>query len=125
MGNSATKEQRLPNGQPSPRSHNNYSNRHPQLGRSDSDERPRRTVRSEHGIFGSGGERSDGQERRETKVERDARRLERDRQARLKEREWSVREESVDGGYLVTQGVYTGIEDFNKPIVRQLIVGHI
>ena len=30
--------------------------------------------------------------------------------------------EDVDGGYLVTMGVYTGIEDFSKPIVRQMMV---
>ena len=57
---------------------------------------------------------------RETKPEREARRAERERQARLKERERSMREESVDGGYLVTLGVYTGPEDFNKAVVRQL-----
>lgn len=33
-----------------------------------------------------------------------------------------MREEHVDGGYLVTQGVYTGTEDFNKAVVRQLMV---
>jgi hypothetical protein len=61
-------------------------------------------------------------ERRETKQEREARRLERERVARLKERERSLKEEHVDGGYLVTLGTYTGPEDFNKPIVRQLQV---
>jgi hypothetical protein len=61
-------------------------------------------------------------ERRETKQEREARRLERERVARLKERERSMREESIDGGFLVTMGVYTASEDFNKPIVRQLQV---
>lgn len=60
--------------------------------------------------------------RRETKQERDARRLEKERTARLKERERSMKEEHVDGGYLVTQGVYVGIEDYNKSIVRQLMV---
>ena len=60
---------------------------------------------------------------RETKQERDARRAEKERQARLKERERSMREEGVDGGYVVTLGVYTGPEDFNKGIVRQLQVG--
>ena len=60
--------------------------------------------------------------RRESKHEREARKLEKDRIARLKERERSMREEHVDGGYLVTQGVYTGIEDFDKSIVRQLMV---
>jgi hypothetical protein len=61
-------------------------------------------------------------ERRETKQEREARKLEKERVARIKERERSLKEEHVDGGYLVTMGVYTGIEDFNKPVVRQLMV---
>ncbi|KAH0536200.1 hypothetical protein FGG08_006908 [Glutinoglossum americanum] len=60
--------------------------------------------------------------RRETKVEREARRAERERILREKERERSMKEESVDGGYLVTQGVYTGTEDFNKAVVRQLMI---
>lgn len=34
-----------------------------------------------------------------------------------------MKEEHVDGGYLVTQGVYVGPEDFSKPMVRQLMVG--
>ena len=29
-----------------------------------------------------------------------------------------MREEHVDGGYMVTQGVYTGTEDYSKGIVR-------
>ncbi len=61
-------------------------------------------------------------ERRETKQEREARRLERERQARLVERERSMKEEHVDGGFLVTLGTYVGPEDFSKPIVRQLQV---
>jgi hypothetical protein len=61
--------------------------------------------------------------RRETKQEREARKLEKERTARLKERERSMKEEHVDGGYLVTQGVYVGTEDYNKPVVRQLMVG--
>jgi L-2-hydroxyglutarate oxidase LhgO len=60
--------------------------------------------------------------RRETKQEREARRLEKERATRLKERERSMKEEHVDGGYLVTQGVYVGTEDFNKVVVRQLMV---
>lgn len=60
--------------------------------------------------------------RRESKQEREARRAERERVAREKERERSMRDESVDGGYLVTQGVYTGVEDFSKATVRQLMV---
>ncbi|KAI9151471.1 C2H2 zinc finger protein [Paramyrothecium foliicola] len=59
-------------------------------------------------------------EHRETRQEREARRLERERALRAKERERSLREEHVDGGYLVTLGVYTGTEDFSKPVVRQL-----
>lgn len=60
--------------------------------------------------------------RRETKQEREARRLEKERAARVKERERSMKEEHVDGGYLVTQGVYVGTEDFDKGQVRQLMV---
>ncbi|RYC64315.1 hypothetical protein CHU98_g1889 [Xylaria longipes] len=59
-------------------------------------------------------------ERRETKQEREARKLEKERVARIKEREQSMKEEHVDGGYLVTMGIYTASEDFNKPAVRQL-----
>ncbi|CAI6340027.1 unnamed protein product [Periconia digitata] len=58
--------------------------------------------------------------RRETKVEREARKLEKERQLRALERERSLREEGVDGGFLVTLGTYTGPEDFSKPAVRQL-----
>lgn len=57
---------------------------------------------------------------KETRQEKEARRAERERQARLKERERSLREEHVDGGFLVTLGTYTGPEDFSKPVVRQL-----
>lgn len=60
--------------------------------------------------------------RRETKQERDARKAEKERKVREQEREKSLREESVDGGYLVTLGTYTGAEDFNKTVVRQLQV---
>lgn len=63
-------------------------------------------------------------ERRETKQEREARRLERERITRVKEREQSMKEEHVDGGFLVTMGVYTASEDFSKPLVRQLQVSH-
>lgn len=60
--------------------------------------------------------------RRETRQEREARKIEKERIAREKERQRSVREEGVDGGYLVTLGTYTGPEDFNKTVVRQLMV---
>ncbi|KAI0509757.1 hypothetical protein F5B22DRAFT_637881 [Xylaria bambusicola] len=59
-------------------------------------------------------------ERRETKAEREARKLEKERAARIKERERSMKEEHVDGGYLVTMGIYTASEDYSKPAVRQL-----
>ena len=64
-------------------------------------------------------------ERRETKQEREARKLEKERAARIKERERSIKEEHVDGGYLVTMGIYTASEDFNKQVVRQLQVRHV
>ncbi|RFU78172.1 hypothetical protein TARUN_4053 [Trichoderma arundinaceum] len=61
-------------------------------------------------------------EHRETKQEREARKLERERVLRAQDRERSIREEHVDGGYLVTMGTYVGTEDFNKAVVRQLQV---
>lgn len=63
--------------------------------------------------------------RRETKQEREARKLEKERLARAKERERSIREEGVDGGFLVTLGTYTGPEDYNKAAVRRLMVKFI
>jgi hypothetical protein len=60
--------------------------------------------------------------RRETKAEREARKLEKERAQRAVDRERSLREEGVDGGFLVTLGTYTGPEDFNKQVVRQLQV---
>lgn len=89
-----------------------------------SSERPRGS-RHEHSFFGlvPGSRDAEAQEsRRETKQEREARRAEREKQERMKERERSIKEEGVDGGYLVTLGTYTGPEDFNKVVVRQLMV---
>ena len=60
--------------------------------------------------------------RRETKQEREARKLEKERFLRGRERDRSMREESVDGGYLVTLGTYVGAEDFSKVVVKQLQV---
>ncbi|KAK5633256.1 hypothetical protein RRF57_008971 [Xylaria bambusicola] len=87
----------------------------------------RRSSRPELGplgiaVIGSSGSRHQDVpfERRETKAEREARKLEKERAARIKERERSMKEEHVDGGYLVTMGIYTASEDFNKPAVRQL-----
>lgn len=69
-----------------------------------------------------GGSNNETPERRETRAEAKARRLERDRIARIEERERSIKEEHVDGGFLVTMGVYIGPEDFSKTVVRQLMV---
>ncbi|KAG9759487.1 hypothetical protein KCU73_g3365, partial [Aureobasidium melanogenum] len=60
--------------------------------------------------------------RRETKQEREARKREKERVARENERERSMKEEGVDGGYLVTLGTYVGPEDFNKTVVRQFMI---
>ena len=143
MGNSATKEQRptAPSGRPggSRRASEATS---PGLNASFTDSN---TDRSTHQLYssrngrgsrpdlssflgiGAGVERDlsgpDG--RRETKQEREARKLEKERVLRERERERSMREENVDEGYLVTQGVYTGIEDYNKSVVRQLMVRDI
>jgi hypothetical protein len=62
--------------------------------------------------------------RRETKQEREVRKRDKERLARENERERSMKEEGVDGGYLVTLGTYVGPEDFNKTVVRQLMVCH-
>lgn len=136
MGNSATKEQRhSTNSRPTdqrrasspgtstaalfqstePFAHPLYSSRHGRSSRSE--------IASTLGI-GSVLERDTAglENRRETKQEREARRMQREKVNRERERERSMREENVDGGFLVTQGVYTGIEDYNKTIVRQLMV---
>lgn len=125
MGNSNTKESRpgYPDGTDGVRD--------PRAGPSDPRSRTRMS-RAELGFLGLGNgtssrdrDRQDAPfERRETRQEREARKLERERAARLKERERSLREEHVDGGYLVTLGTYTGTEDFSKPVVRQLQVGY-
>ncbi|KAF2204822.1 hypothetical protein GQ43DRAFT_408776 [Delitschia confertaspora ATCC 74209] len=84
-----------------------------------------RGSRHDLSLFGLGGssERDPALEpRRETRAEREARKLEKERVLRAQERERSIREEGVDGGYLVTLGTYTGPEDFSKPVVRQLMV---
>ncbi|KAL3475331.1 hypothetical protein BJX99DRAFT_159201 [Aspergillus californicus] len=131
MGNSQTKEARPSLSQSTRRSHqwgsgshgrSPYGDRHHSEG-----SRSHRSSRPDLSILGIGGNSDRDvatilEHRRETKQEREARRLEKERAARLKEREMSMREEHVDGGYLVTQGVYTGTEDFNKAIVRQLMI---
>ncbi|KGO72330.1 hypothetical protein PITC_050760 [Penicillium italicum] len=123
MGNSQTKESRS----------TAPSSRRSQLspGTSDATSRPYHGSRSARGsrpdlsILGIGSHDREVitlENRRETKQEREARRLEKERVARLKERERSMKEEHVDGGYLVTQGVYVGTEDYNKVVVRQLMI---
>lgn len=126
MGNSQTKESR--SAVPS-----RHRNQQSSPGASEGSGRPyhgSRTARSSRpdlSILGIGSshdrEGAAPEHRRETKQEREARRLEKERVARLKERERSMKEEHVDGGYLVTQGVYVGTEDYSKPVVRQLMVG--
>lgn len=139
MGNSATKEQRQspsrlrsadlrrasPSAVSSPTSPSlpSPSDHPPTLYSS----RPGRSSRTDlSALFGisSGNDRdiTSLEGRRESKQEREARKLERERVNREKDRERSMRNEHVDGGYLVTQGVYTGIEDYSKSIVRQLMV---
>jgi hypothetical protein len=91
--------------------------------------RPRRSSRPDLSFLGIGGSGDQDavslEVRREIKQEREARKLEKERMARINERERSMKEEHVDGGYLVTQGVYVGTEDYNKVIVRQLMVNNI
>ncbi|KAF7593861.1 SNF1-interacting protein [Aspergillus hancockii] len=129
MGNSQTKEARpsLSSNRRSQWAHGGGHGRSPYGDRHHSEgSRSTRGSRPDLSILGIGGssERDVAtlEHRRETKQEREARRLEKERVTRIKERERSMREEHVDGGYLVTQGVYTGTEDFNKAIVRQLMI---
>jgi len=86
-----------------------------------------RGSRQDTSIFGLGGAGANDlpilDARRETKQEREARKAEKERLLRAAERESSLREEGVDGGFLVTLGTYTGPEDFSKAGVRQLMVG--
>ncbi|CAG8977892.1 hypothetical protein HYALB_00001769 [Hymenoscyphus albidus] len=118
MGNNSTKESpsnRRDGGTSS--SHGDRSHQHPYNSRSGRGSRADLSS-----LLGIGSSSNDVPERRETKQEREARKLEKERVARIKERERSIKEEHVDRGFLVTMGVYTGHEDFNKPIVRQLMI---
>jgi hypothetical protein len=132
MGNTSTKEARPPyahtprhgrgsgqgdgfhHQQSSPYGHPSGSSRH--------NNRGSRPDLSFLGINTNERDPANAEPRRETKQEREARKRDQERAARLKERERSIKEEHVDGGFLVTQGVYVGTEDFNKAVVRQLIV---
>ncbi|KMQ49121.1 hypothetical protein A7C99_6643 [Trichophyton rubrum] len=113
MGNAATKEAR-----PSGLRHGQSRTYH------DTDHSHARGAqeRSFLGLSSNDRGTSSPEPRRETRQEREARKREKERAARIKERERSMKTEHVDGGYLVTQGVYVGTEDFNKPIVRQLMI---
>lgn len=124
MGNTNTKEAR---DVASPRSPHDprFPQQQDSVGQSSSSRHRSRTSRSDLGSLlgisqGSSSSAQPPYERRETKQEREARRLEKERQARLIERERSLKEEHVDGGYLVTLGTYVGPEDYSKPTVRQL-----
>ncbi|KAL8724413.1 MAG: hypothetical protein Q9181_006835 [Wetmoreana brouardii] len=141
MGNASTKEQRAetrrprhldprsssspgtsgPNSPANPPAREGSSSQHVYSSRAGRGSRPDLSA-----LLGLGSHSSESTQtvetRRETKQEREARKLEKERTARLKERERSMREEHVDGGFLVTQGVYTGPEDFDKAIVRQLMI---
>ena len=134
MGNTSTKEQRSPT---SPIA-SNYG--HPHFHRGDDsssgqagtpgERQPVYAARAGRGSrpdlsflgLGSSSTGEPPEVRRETKQEREARKLAKEREARQKERERSMKEEHIDGGFCVTQGVYTGTEDFNKIVVRQLMV---
>lgn len=134
MGNSNTKESRPDGDDDGAQGRRRSANGDPvalarDLARDSGPRSRNRSGRPEINIFGLGSsssrdrERQDAPfERRETRQEREARKLEKERAARAKERERSIREEHVDGGYLVTLGTYTGTEDFSKPVVRQLQV---
>ncbi|GAD95984.1 C2H2 zinc finger protein [Paecilomyces variotii No. 5] len=129
MGNAQTKEARPPHAPNYRRTRHHSHDSGSGHGRSPyhgDGSRAARTSRPDLSFLGIGGSSDRDvamlEHRRETKQEREARRLERERVARLKERERSMREEHVDGGYLVTQGVYVGTEDFNKAVVRQLMI---
>lgn len=136
MGNTPAKESRPGSSRASARP----SSRHPASPSASAPDQSSRHARSGSGVYstrsgrgsrhdlsflgiGGSSERDPALEpRRETKAEREARKLEKERQLRAQERERSIREEGVDGGYLVTLGTYTGPEDFSKPVVRQLQV---
>jgi len=131
MGNSQTKEARGSASQESSAGPSGYRNDptsgHEYTGRASRREtNPRRGSRPDiSSLLGLGGSEPDIsslEARREGKAEREQRRQEKEKQARLKERERSMREEGVEGGYLVTMGVYVGVEDFSKPLVRQLMI---
>lgn len=139
MGNNSTKEQRPPTSPAAPVGHTHLhfhrrddstsgqaGSAGEHLTTSVYSARPGRGSRPDLSFLGLGSSSTTEppEVRRETKQEREARKLAKEREARIKERERSMKEEHIDGGFCVTQGVYTGPEDFNKVIVRQLMVSN-
>ena len=128
MGNSATKEQRTSNSHSSPTSPTQatFLDQRQSHENAESSSDGRRNRSDLYMALGNPGEEERAIRgtdwRKETKQEREARKLEKERANREKERARSMREEHVDGGYLVTQGTYTGTEDYGKHIVRQLMI---
>lgn len=123
MGNTATKEARGYGHSDSANGRPERSTRHTHAPHSS----PRHRAGRNDGSFwnlgiGYDGERPNVVQHKETRQEREARKAERERAARVSERERSTKEEHVDGGFLVALGIYVGAEDWNKAIVRRLIV---
>ncbi|KAI1907647.1 SNF1-interacting protein [Ophidiomyces ophidiicola] len=129
MGNNPTKESRSYNGHAIRHSRGDSistaSYEHYRISESPHAAASSRTLRAgrpEFALLGPDRDQQLQEHRRETRQEREARKREKENAARVKERERSMKEEHVDGGYLVTQGVYVGSEDFNKAVVRQLMI---
>ncbi|KAI5815165.1 hypothetical protein BZA77DRAFT_86584 [Pyronema omphalodes] len=127
MGNASTKERSASpndNGSLSRGSRNHGEGSSSTLGRLGGEGYSSRSSRSRHNVEGSifGGTARTGREQREIeKAAREERRRLREEE-RQRERERSRREESLDGGLLVTHGVYTGQEDFKDKVVRHLMI---
>ena len=134
MGNSSTKEQRSPTSPIAPTYGHHHLHRRDDSSSGQAgtpgERQPVYSARGNRGSrpdlsflgLGSSSTADPPEVRRETKQEREARKLAKERETRQKERERSMKEEHIDGGFCVTQGVYTGTEDFNKAVVRQLMV---
>ncbi|KAA8892787.1 hypothetical protein FN846DRAFT_626080, partial [Sphaerosporella brunnea] len=132
MGNSATKERSVSPDQPPassmrrPGRSNGESSSH--LGRLSalgSESYTARSSRSRHNLetslFSLGTREHRERDREAEKAAKEARRKQREEE-RQRERERSRMEESIDGGFLVTHGVYSGTEDFKDRIVRHLMI---
>ncbi|KAF8250929.1 hypothetical protein K440DRAFT_113436 [Wilcoxina mikolae CBS 423.85] len=86
-----------------------------------------RSSRSRHNLeqtlfgLGAGGREARERDREAERAAREQRKKEREEE-RQREREKSRKEESLDGGFLVTHGVYSGLEDFKDKIVRHFMI---